>query len=490
MAIMIGSLDQGNPLHLHANEFNGASMVYVKLIGVDNYRIWASAMKLALQIKHKMEFVNEICNRSAYLASTPLLEQWDRCNAKELQETYDRIDGSIVFNLLQKINTFKQGGLPVSKYYYKLNSLWREFNILTKLPDCVCHARAKLVDHGHTIDRCFEIIGYPPGFKRNPNLKPSGNFNNNKTNFVDTKGTFVSNNDVKTYVGTVSLTNEQCVFNQNLFRFFCANLKINGVNYHFGWIIDSGANQHMTNSSEKMFDLVNISELNLTVGHPNRTLAKIAHVGNLRLNSNAVLFDVLVVPEYSDFKRKKVLETGSEFTGLYLFDYDCPNPNDKEEGSPSRDGRVHQPVTNTDQPGHDDTHHATPLDENNNAEGNVGSSYKVPIFQNDLPSVAEEVGPRRSQRASKLPAKLNEFVLDYKVKYRLNRKPTGSKWVFRNKYKSNGEVERYKARLVAKGFGQKEGIDYEKTFSPVVKMSTVRCMINLAVQKDCKIYGL
>ncbi|GJR15987.1 hypothetical protein Tco_0798639 [Tanacetum coccineum] len=80
-----------------------------------------------------------------YVASNMLVEQWDRCNVfvlswilgslsqdvylghvfsnndvvvwKELQETYDRVDGSIVFNLLQKINSFKQGGLLVSEYY-------------------------------------------------------------------------------------------------------------------------------------------------------------------------------------------------------------------------------------------------------------------------------------------------------------------------------------------------------------------------------------
>lgn len=60
-------------------------------------------------------------------------------------------------------------------------------------------------------------------------------------------------------------------------------------------------------------------------------------------------------------------------------------------------------------------------------------------------------------------------------------KIVGSKWVFRIKYNSDGSVSRYKVRLVAKGFHQTHGIDHTKTFSPVVKASTVRVILSLAV---------
>ncbi|GKC27431.1 ribonuclease H-like domain-containing protein, partial [Tanacetum coccineum] len=68
------------------------------------------------------------------------------------------------------------------------------------------------------------------------------------------------------------------------------------------------------------------------------------------------------------------------------------------------------------------------------------------------------------------------------------RKSIGSKWIFKIKYKSSDEIDRYKARLVAQGFGQKEGIDYEETFSPVVKMVTVRCLLNIVVSMSWHVF--
>jgi hypothetical protein len=57
----------------------------------------------------------------------------------------------------------------------------------------------------------------------------------------------------------------------------------------------------------------------------------------------------------------------------------------------------------------------------------------------------------------------------------------GCKWVFRVKRKADGSVERHKARLVAKGFHQQAGVDYEETYSPMIKPTTVRTVLSIAI---------
>ena len=56
-----------------------------------------------------------------------------------------------------------------------------------------------------------------------------------------------------------------------------------------------------------------------------------------------------------------------------------------------------------------------------------------------------------------------------------------SKWVLKTKLKPDGSLDRLKARVVAKGFHQIDGIDFIETFSPVVKPSTIRMVIIVAL---------
>ncbi|GJY62332.1 ribonuclease H-like domain-containing protein [Tanacetum coccineum] len=462
-----------------------------------------------------------------------------------------------------KINHFKQNGLPVFEYYHKLNSLWRDFDILTKLSPCTCDAKSELGKHnqlmkliqflmglddvylpirsslltqtelpdvkdafvivyreeshkglgsgtgvqkptvssfvsknfenqnlnqnrnnnnnsnnqnvsnnqnntgfnnqnnkgqynslscknygmkGHTIDRCFEIIGYLNGFKRNQNGKNSSN----------NKGYFSNNVDVrKSFSFGMPFTSDQIAKLMSLI----GDKPSNGIHANM-----AGANQHITSSTNNMTNVIDILELNITVGHPNGTTAKIRKL--VRDSKLHVVFD-----EYDciiqDLKRENILGTGSEAGGLYVFNTESSSPND-DEGEPSGSNIGSESESDdTVRYGLDKFANHTWLSiENCRFIANINMSFEpksyeeVVLDKNWVQAMNDEIEALYENNSWDL------FDLPK------NRNVIGSKWVYKIKHKSTWEIDRYKARLVAKWFNQREGIDYEETFSPVVKMGT------------------
>nr|GEW42670.1 hypothetical protein [Tanacetum cinerariifolium] len=155
-----------------------------------------------------------------------------------------------------------------------------------------------------------------------------------------------------------------------------------------------------------------------------------------------------------------------------------------------------------------------PVDSRNDADSSNGlvatQNEKVATLEENVfsggnldqnPSSSQEVQKvRRSSRQSVFSRNYNDFVVESKVKYGTEkyemvelpkgRKAIGSKWIYKIKFMSSSEIDRYKARLVAQGFGKKEGVDYEETFSPVVKMVTVRCLLNIVVSMSWHVFQI
>ncbi|GJR73900.1 putative reverse transcriptase domain-containing protein [Tanacetum coccineum] len=440
-----------------------------------------------------------------------------------------------------------------------------------------------LVKIGHIVDILFELVGYPVGYvKMNFNVNTKHVSSNNASASADVHSTNVSSNNATTSNSRGSFSNEQLARLMSL-------LNDNGV---------STTNANMAVSAKISINVVNISNLGLTDGHPNGTQALITKIGDLKINNDITLYDVLVVPEYTvslhsihklardskffvgfdeskcyiqDLRANKTMGISNQCNGLYLFDVDNASkivsnnciasyfvsktlwhqrlghpanqvldvlkialnlntyftsdhlylnhkkfldnenpkiPNDEGRVSSNDDGTYLSPEFQGN-----DNSEATSIEENNNThpKGNVSNETDVvnDFYENSEFNFEVEELPvntvRRSSRHTKLPTSLNDFIIDGKVKYGVEKLSTMLILVMRTSSFllvlikvlnqlaikiANGEIERYKARLVAKGFNEREGIDFDETFSPIVKMSTGRCFIALSVENKWPLFQL
>jgi hypothetical protein len=65
-----------------------------------------------------------------------------------------------------------------------------------------------------------------------------------------------------------------------------------------------------------------------------------------------------------------------------------------------------------------------------------------------------------------------------------------SKWIYKKKNSVDGSIEKYKARFVARGFSQKEGIDYEETFAPVARYTSIRVILVIVAIMKWKVHQI
>jgi hypothetical protein len=69
-------------------------------------------------------------------------------------------------------------------------------------------------------------------------------------------------------------------------------------------------------------------------------------------------------------------------------------------------------------------------------------------------------------------------------------RPIESKWIYKKKKDMDGNIHVYKARLIAKGFRQVQGIDYDKTLSPVVMLKSIQIILAIAAYFDYEIWHM
>ena len=135
-------------------------------------------------------------------------------------------------------------------------------------------------------------------------------------------------------------------------------------------------------------------------------------------------------------------------------------------------------------------HRRYPLRERKQKDFSDFTLYHTMEEQQNDPLTVEEALKRedRDKWQQAINAELNALKKNgtwtlLKIDPRVHVNVVDSKWIFKIK-KEPGGKERYKARLVARGFTQVQGIDYEETFSPVIRHSTLRLLLAIAVEND------